>query len=206
MIAVLFSMSQGPEVAVLSGSTLLSWRSSLPQQASGEQLSEVSQGVIFVQASPSLPQQDLWPQAPGAGEPFSQVSVVPPQPVLFPQVSVFPPQVSAFSLHSRPVGRASFEQLMADLAARKLLPEVLVLRVGRPEDRLVRFRRAEQQLSRLRAMRALHIQPTASRVVVYRSRAALRCLLHGFLPEPEGWVLLEQQSISVEVETSICCK
>jgi hypothetical protein len=66
--------------------------------------------------------------------------------------------------------------------------------------------RGEQQLSRLRAIRVLQIQPTASNIVTYRSRVALRYLLHGFLPEPEGWVLLEQQSVSVEVETSIYFK
>ena len=172
----------------------------------------------------SLLQQDLWPQAPCAGEerrhvePFSQVSVVPPQqPVSFPQAPVFPPQVldasphqlgffpqesvllpqiPVFIPHSTLRARAFFEQPVA-LARRRPLPE---------EDRFVRLWIEEQQLSRLRATRALQIQPTASNVVAYRSRAALRRLLHGLLLELEGWVLLEQQSVSAEVETSICGK
>jgi len=146
----------------------------------------------------------LLAQDPCAGEPFPHVSVVPPQQFFFSQHTVvFPPQVPVLSLHSTPQAHAFSEQLL-DVASRRLrrLPEVLALSVAYLGVCFFRFR-LEQQLSRLRAMRALQIHPITSKVVAYRSCAALRCFLHGFLPGPKGWVPLEQQPDSVEVEPSI---
>ena len=120
------------------------------------------------------------------GNSFSrQVSVFTPRVLdVSLQQSGFFPRVSVFILHSTLGAHTFFEQLVT-LALRRLLPDVLGLRVGSLENRFVRFRTVEQQLSRLRARRALQIHPAASNVVAYRSRAALRWLLHGFLLEPK---------------------
>lgn len=55
-------------------------------------------------------------------------------------------------------------------------------------------------------MSALQIQPMASRVVAYRSCAAFRCFLHGFLTGPMRVLLVERQAVSEEVEPPIQCK
>lgn len=92
----------------------------------------------------------------------------PVEPVPPPMIVLFP-QVSAFFLRLLQVPVSLAEQ-HPDVEARILAEEVLVRGVADLNDRIVW---GEQQVSRFRARRALQMQPTASNVAAYRSRAAL---------------------------------
>lgn len=96
----------------------------------------------------------------------STLSPTEPDP---PPIPAFFPCVSAFILRLLQA-LASLAEQHPDVEARRLLEEVLVRGVADLSDRFVW---GEQHVSRFRARRALQMQPTASNVAAYRSRAAL---------------------------------
>jgi len=110
---------------------------------------------------PALIVQDL-----GVALEPSTLSPAEPDPS---RVTVFFPHVFAFFFRLLQLPRSLAEQ-HPDVKDRRLVEDVLARGVADLNDRFVC---GEQQVSRFRARRALQMQPTASNVAAYRSRAAL---------------------------------